>query len=273
MVFTPGQAHVLDSVDGAGQFGRAMNKTGRPVALVPLNEGLHAGHIALIRAAKRLRNTLVVVAWTGETIPEDFVEEQVDAVWHYRGDQLWPGGMRTTITPLEVGMEPAAVIGRELTRLISLINVLHPSDVVVGEKDYQTVVALQQAITDLHLPVQLHGVPTVRTSEGLAISLRNVGVDEAARDQALALSAALTAGAHAAEHGAEKVLETVHGVLDAAGVTPEYVELRGLDLGRAPEEGDARLCGAATVGGVRLTDNAGLPIGIGFRNLEPEQDS
>ncbi|HZK31766.1 MAG TPA: pantoate--beta-alanine ligase [Corynebacterium sp.] len=271
MAFTPGQAQVLDTVEQAGQFGRAMRKTGRPLALIPLNEGLHAGHIALIRSARHLRNTIVVVAWTGENVPETFREEQVDAVWHYRGEQLWPKGMRTTITPADVGLEPVAVIGRELTRLGALINVLSPSDVVVGEKDYQTLVALQQAITDLHLPLQLHGVPTVRTADGLAISLRNAGIEEPAREEALALSAALTAGAHAAEHGAEQVLDTARGVLAAAGVVPEYLELRGLDLGEAPVEGDARLFGAVTVGGVRLTDNVGLPIGIGFRNLEPEQ--
>lgn len=83
-------------------------------------------------------------------------------------------------------------------------------------------------------------------------------------------------GLHEAQVGAGRrqagTLGVGHGPAGAAGVTPEYVELRGLDLGRAPEEGDARLFGAATVGGVRLTDNVGLPIGIGFRNLEPEQD-
>ena len=57
-------------------------------------------------------------------------------------------------------------------------------------------------------------------------------------------------------------------VLTAAGVEPEYVELRGRDLGEPPTEGDARLFIAATVGGVRLIDNAGVPLGIGFRNLE-----
>ena len=45
-------------------------------------------------------------------------------------------------------------------------------------------------------------------------------------------------------------------------------EVRGLDLGDAPETGDARLLVSALIGGVRLTDNVGLPLGIGFRNIE-----
>ena len=86
------------------------------------------------------------------------------------------------------------------------------------------------------------------------------------------MSAALTAGAYAAESGAEKVLEVTGEVLAAAGVEPEYLELRGRDLGEPPAEGDARLFVAATLGGVRLIDSVGLPLGIGFRNLE-NQDS
>src|SRR5699024_11177800 len=108
--------------------------------------------------------------------------------------------------------------------------------------------------------------------DGLALSLRNVEVEESAREQARTLSAALTAGAHAAEAGAEQVLAVVTTVLDAAGIHPAYVELRGLDLGPAPAVGDARLFVAANLGGVRLTDNVGLPLGIGFRNIEAQAE-
>ena len=78
----------------------------------------------------------------------------------------------------------------------------------------------------------------------------------------------MTAGAHAAEHGRTTVLETARGVLEAAGVEPVYLELRDLAMREAPDEGDARLLGAVDLGGVRLTDNVGLPLGVGFKHVE-----
>lgn len=267
MSFTPGRATEF----GAEQIpvvARAMRKSGRPVVLVPLGTGLHAGHVALVRAARRLPRAVVIVAWAGEETPAVFAEEGVDAVFRYSQDVLWPRGLRTLVQPVDLDLEPVEEVARQLTLELTLINLVGPSDVVVGEKDYEQMRALQAAITDLHLPVRLHGVPTVRMPDGLAVSLRNAGVEESAREQALALSAALTAGAHAAEHGEDAVLAVARGVLDTAGVTVDYLEVRGLDLGDAPEAGDARLLLSANVGGVRLIDNVGLPLGIGFRNIE-----
>lgn len=266
MTFQPGQATAY-SVEQIGVLARAMRRTGRPVVLVPLGSGLHAGHLALIRAAQRLPRAVVVVAYAGSD-PQLLIDAHVDAVLTYSQDELWPRGLRTLVQPVDHYLEPVDAVAMQLTLELTLINIVGPSDVVVGEKDYEQMRALQAAVTDLHLPVKLHGVPTVRMPDGLAVSLRNTAVAEDAREQALALSAALTAGAHAAEHGADAVLDITRSVLRDAGITPDYLEVRGLDLGDAPEQGDARLLVSAVIGGVRLSDNVGLPLGIGFRNLE-----
>ncbi len=271
MTFTPGQATVF--ADGAqiAVLARAMRKVGRPVVLVPLGIGLHAGHIALIRAARRIRGGVVIVAWAGEDLPEAFAAESVDAVWHYSQDALWPRGLRTMVRPVDLDLEPTDEVAGQLTLTLTLINAVGPTEVVCGEKDYEQLLALQHAVTDLHLGVRVLGVPTVRMPDGLAVSLRNTHIKEEDREKAIVLSAALTAGAHVAEHGADMVLDTARGVLSAGGVTPDYLELRGIDLGDPPEKGDARLLLAVEMGGVRLTDNVGLPLGIGFKNIEAEQ--
>ena len=265
-----GQATVVADLNTISKVGSAFKKTGAPVVLVPLGRGVHAGHIALVRAAKAIRGGVVVVALssTDEQDLEALRKESVDVIWQYTDEQLWPNGHRLQLAVKQDALEPADALSAALTRNLALIGTLSPSDVVVGEKDYELLIALNQTIHDFHIQVRLQGVPTVRMPDGLALSLRNMDVEESAREKASTLSAALTAGAHAAEEGAEQVLEVVKTVLDAAGIEPEYVELRGRDLGPAPEVGDARLLVAANIGGVRLTDNVGLPLGIGFRNIE-----
>ena len=205
-------------------------------------------------------------------IMEILREAEVDAVVPYtrapgHTESLWPQGLRTQITPPD-GLEDSAELAQALTTHLSLLQAVAPETIIAGEKDYELLLRLQQAITDLHLDVKVQGVPTVRMPDGLAMSLRNTAIPETDREKALALSAALTAGAHVAERGAEAVLSTAADVLRAAGVQPDYLELRARDFGPAPEEGDARLLVAATFGGVRLVDNVGVPVGIGFRNLD-----
>ncbi len=208
---------------------------------------------------------LVVVAYAGpESDHARLREELIDAIFSFNPEALWPHGIRAEVT----GGPTLTPQGAEVTKVLGLLGITGATDVVLGEKDYELVVLVQRALNDLHIPVKLHSVPTVRMPDGLAISLRNVSVPEDSRETALSLAAALTAGAHSAEHGEAVVKETVTQVLKAAGVTPDYVEIRGLDLGPAPEIGDARLFAAITLGDVQLHDNVGLPLGIGFKNIE-----
>ena len=264
MSFEPGKAVVVTDPAQLATYGRAFRKTGKRVVLVPLGRRLHAGHISLIRAAKSLLGAIVMVTYNGEDVPEDFAREGVDVVFH--GDLSTP----VRVVPKHDHLEDPDVIAESITRTIAAINATHATDVVMGEKDFEELVALQQAVSALRMEVLLHSLPTVRAGNGVAMALRNEEVPDSLHDAALALSAALTAGAHAAEHGAEVVLETARGVLDAAGITPDYLELRSLGFGPAPEVGDARLLAAATFGPVRLIDNVGVPVGIGFKNMGDE---
>lgn len=302
MSFAFGQATLFHLADIA-RFSRVMRTTGKSLQLVVLGADIHAGHRVLLRTAKQRGVAVVAVELADEVgghavtpqnpapqnpapqqavhdktaelrpeIMEILREAEVDAVVPYtrapgHTESLWPQGLRTQITPPD-GLEDSAELAQALTTHLSLLHAVAPETIIAGEKDYELLLRLQQAITDLHLDVKVQGVPTVRMPDGLAMSLRNTAIPETDREKALALSAALTAGAHVAERGAEAVLSTAADVLRAAGVQPDYLELRARDFGPAPEEGDARLLVAATFGGVRLVDNVGVPVGIGFRNLD-----
>lgn len=299
MSFAFGQATYFHLADIA-RFSRVMQKTGKSLHLVVLGQDIHAGHRVLLRTAQQLGVVVAAVELphvdagdAGDTAPGSQAHETnlgapsrqlnpelmdvlreagVDAVVPYtrepgEKDSLWPQGLRTQITPPE-GLEDSSALADALTVHLSLLHAVGPDSIIAGEKDYEFLLRLQQAITDLHLAVKVQGVPTVRMPDGLAMSLRNTEIPVEHREKAVALSAALTAGAHVAERGAQVVLDTAQDVLAAAGVQPDYLELRARDFGPSPQEGDARLLVAATFGGVRLIDNVGVPVGIGFRNLD-----
>lgn len=265
MSFEPGQAVEVTDLELFKTYGRAFRKTGRRVVLVPLGAGVHAGHVSMIRAARSITGAIVMVTYSGEEFPDIFAKEKVDVIFH--GEFPLHGvSVRTELDHLE---EPS-LIDEHVAGTIAATLAAGATDVVLGEKDFEALVATQHAFSALQLNVQLHSVPTVRMPDGLAISLRNTEVPEEHRDKAVVVAAALTAGAHMAEQGPEQVVETARGVLEAGGVTPAYLELRDLNFGPAPDLGDARLLVGVDFGDVHLIDNVGVPVGIGFKNIEAD---
>jgi len=142
-----------------------------------------------------------------------------------------------------------------------LFNIVRPDYALFGEKDYQQLVLIKKMVRDLDMDVHVIGVPTIRESDGLALSSRNAYLDEGQRAAAVSLSAALAAGAHVSAQGAQAVLDAAQAVLDQTPrLSVDYLQVRGLDLGPAPTEGDARLLVAARLGSTRLIDNAPVLI-------------
>lgn len=260
MAFEPGQAVVVTDEAHLAQYGRAFRKIGKKIALVVINSDVTGAHVELIRAAKSLLGAYTFVVFRGAEVPEAFAREEVDVVFH------GPLAAEVAVATGLDHLEPADEVAREVAAILAAINLCHATDLVMGEKDFELLVAVQRAVSALRMEVLLHSLPTVRHPDGLAISVRNgLLLSDAHREAALALSAALTAGAHAAEHGADVVLETARGIFAAAGVEPVYLELRDLGFRPVPETGDVRLLAAIDVDGVHLIDNVGLPLGVGFK--------
>lgn len=293
--FTPGQARVYTEIKEISQLTRALRKAGRPVALVPTMGALHEGHLSLVKAAQSIPGVTVVVSIfvnplqfaEGEDLDsyprtldadvEKLKAAGVDAVFAPSPREMYPNGPRTTIHPGEAGRilegehRPTHFAG-VLTVVNKLFTITNCDHAFFGEKDYQQLILIQQMVTDLNMPVQVHGVPIVREADGLALSSRNVYLSDDERELALTLSAALTAGSFVADRGAEEVVATARSIFDAKpDIEVDYLELKGLDLGDAPEEGPARLLVAARVGTTRLIDNVGVPLGTGFKGLDEQQ--
>ena len=250
-----------------------------PLGLVPTMGALHAGHAALITAAREVCESVLVsifvnpmqfgagedLATYPRTLEDDVALcEQLgaDAVWAPGLADVYPGGEALVqVHPGPLGAElegafrPTHFCG-VLTVVAKYFSLIRPALGFFGEKDYQQLALVRRMAADLDLGVAVVGVPTVREEDGLALSSRNVYLTPDERRQALALSRALFAGQAAAPHGADVVVAAAKEILAAEpGVEVDYLELRDLELAAPPDHGKARLLVAARVGRTRLIDN------------------
>jgi pantoate--beta-alanine ligase len=283
--FEAGELNVFGPPQEVSGVTRALRATGRRVMLVPTMGALHEGHLALVRAAKRVPGAVVVVSifvnplqfGAGEdldayprTLDDDLAvlrAEGVEVAFTPTAADMYPDGPRTTVLPGPLGAElegdarPTHFAGM-LTVVLKLLQIVHPDRAFFGEKDYQQLVLVRQMVDDLNVGTQIVGVPIVREPDGLAMSSRNRYLDEADREQAGALSAALLAGMYAASRGASEALDAARAVLDEVpAIDVDYLEVRDTWLGPAPAEGPGRLLVAARLGRTRLLDNIALDIG------------
>lgn len=248
MTFVAGQATEVTETKSIKVYSRVLRSKGHRIVLVCLKKGFHAGHRALVRAANRIPGSVVVVA-AQPSIPQDILaEEKVDLVFRYTEESLWPHGRRIGLQILEQTLEPAAALEAELSLILALLGAVNPTDVFLGERDYELSLNLNRLVADFQLGVMVHSHPTVRSADGVAVSTNQ-------HDQAVVMAAALLAGAHAAANGNEAVIAAAHEVLAAANVTPEYLELRTSTLDNTPTPADARLLIAVDFDGTRLIDN------------------
>jgi pantoate--beta-alanine ligase len=293
--FNPGELNVYPKPRDVADVTRALRHTGRRVMLVPTMGALHDGHLTLVRAAKRVPGSVVVVSifvnplqfGAGEdldayprTLESDLAMlrgEGVEIVFMPTAADMYPNGLRTTVQPgplaaeLEGGPRPTH-FGGVLTVVLKLLQIVRPDRIFFGEKDYQQLVMIRQMVADLDVDVQVVGVPTVREADGLAMSSRNRYLDPVQRELAGTLSAALTAGAHAATGGAQAALDAARAALDAVpALSVDYLELRDAELGPVRADAPGRLLVAARLGATRLLDNIDIQIGTPAGTVGPDE--
>ena len=252
------------------------------LALVPTMGALHDGHAELIRYAGTLADAVAVSLFVNplqfgpaedldrypRTLERDLElldRLGVGLVFAPGATEMYPDGRpAVTVDPgplggvLEGASRPGHFAG-VLTVVTKLLGLVRPDVAVFGEKDYQQLALIRRTVADLELGVRIAGAPTGRDPDGLALSSRNRYLSPEQRQQALALSRALRAGAAEGSSGAGAVLKAATEEL--RGIDVDYLALRGVDLGPAPAAGPARLLVAARVGTTRLIDNVPLTLG------------
>lgn len=259
----------------------------RSFGLVPTMGALHAGHLALVRRAKRECAHVGVSLFVNPTQfgpSEDLSKyprtlerdlslleaEGVEVVWTPTPDIVYPPNFQTWVTveevtrPLEGKARPGHFRG-VATIVAKLFNAFTPDKVYFGQKDAQQVVVIKQMARDLNFPVEIVVCPTEREPDGLALSSRNAYLSPAERQAATVLYRALSAAKKEFESG-QRDAEILRAILSSTIAAEslareEYVSVA--DPATLTEleiiEHGALLSMAVRVGKTRLIDNFVLP--------------
>jgi pantoate--beta-alanine ligase len=276
---------VLRSVAAMQALSRQWKAEGQSIGLVPTMGALHRGHTALVQAAKRGADRVVVSIFVNPkqfNNPDDLRKYPrtegadvgmlatvgVDAIYIPTPLEVYPDGFATTVSvqgvaaPLEGARRPGHFDG-VATVVAKLFGMTLADHAWFGQKDWQQLAVIRRLVADLNLSTQVIGVETIRDTDGLALSSRNARLTPQGRSIAPTLYAAMQAACEAIRAGmpVTEALELATEAIVSAGFEGvEYLELRSADMLEPMDQPDrpARLLGAAWIDGVRLIDNIGV---------------
>jgi pantoate--beta-alanine ligase len=262
----------------------ASGRLGPDLGLVPTMGALHAGHLALVTAARAAGAKVAASIFVNplqfgpnedlSRYPRDEAGDLAkleaagcDLAWLPEVAAMYPPDAACTITVegparrWEGALRPGHFAG-VATVVAKLFGQVRPRAAYFGEKDWQQVQVVSRMVADLLLPVTVVPVPTVRDADGLALSSRNRFLSAAEREAAPALYAALrrAAGVIADGEPVDAALAAANAAVRAAGLEPDYlalVDAQSLEP-LATLTQPARIIAAARLGSVRLLDNVGV---------------
>ena len=261
-----------------------------PRVLVPTMGALHDGHMRLIAVAREH------AAESGQVVVSSFVNplqfepgsdfERYPRLEHADDDLCRSAGVDLLFRPSvdemysgdrSIGVEETSLSERlcgksrpghfrgVCTVVAKLFNIISPRAAVFGEKDFQQLAIIRRMVRDLNFPIQILGVPTVRDSDGLALSSRNQYLNPEDRTEASVLRAALLEAAELVRGGEKSAGPVVRSVRDAIGQAKsarlDYIELVDPESLQPLEFAgpDSLLAVAVFFGKTRLIDNIRLP--------------
>ncbi|WP_006786381.1 pantoate--beta-alanine ligase [Thiorhodospira sibirica] len=267
----------------------AWRQQDQSIALVPTMGNLHAGHLALIQHARRVAERVVVSVFVNplqfdraedlaaypRTLDADralLETHQVDVLFAPSAQLIYPRPLHDistvivpTLSEILEGEHRKGHFAGVATVVCKLFNLVRPQCAVFGEKDFQQLLLIQRMVEDLNIPVNIIAHPTLRESDGLAMSSRNSYLTPQQRAQAPALyrtlqqlrTALLSSAEPIALHEARALKD-----LQAAGFLPEYLTVRRRHDLALPTPADRQrvILASAWLGKARLIDNCPLDL-------------
>ncbi|KGG13615.1 MULTISPECIES: bifunctional pantoate--beta-alanine ligase/(d)CMP kinase [Prochlorococcus] len=256
------------------------------INFVPTMGALHEGHSKLINAAKKLpclENHSVLVSIFVNPLQfgpnEDFLKYPRDwgndaiiaedagasAIWIPEYEDIFPGGTSANFqikVPEKLisnlcGASRKGHFDGVATVIVRLLNIAKPTELFLGEKDWQQLVIIKQLINDLGIPVKVRGVPTFRNSQDLAYSSRNTYLTSHEMVKALALPHELKKASIIFQKKEPLNLKEIENNLKKNGLRIEYIEAVDPQF-LTPVSYDQNLCllaAAVRCGDTRLIDH------------------
>jgi pantoate--beta-alanine ligase len=266
----------------------AARAQGKSIGLVPTMGALHAGHASLIQAARAEAGFVVVSIFINPTqfgpnedlarYPRPFetdvqicTDENVDLIFHPTPEIMYPPTFKTYV---EVNDLQNVLCGKSrpghfrgvATVVLKLFNIVQPDVAYFGQKDAQQARILLQMVRDLDLPVQLKIGPIVRETDGMALSSRNVYLDQEQRKHATVLYRSLEALRGRIEIGERQAEPLLRQARTQIGATPgariDYVAIVDFKTLQPLDrlQGKVLVALAVYFGATRLIDNVLMEI-------------
>ncbi len=263
------------------------------IAVVPTMGALHEGHLSLVQIAKRYASRVIVTIFVN---PKQFDQDSdlvsyprseesdirklaplsVDVVYVPELEEIYPSDFATTISVSGVTDSLCGAFRKGhfdgVATIVAKLFCQTKADIAIfGEKDFQQIHVIKRMVQDLNLPTVIKNAPTIRETDGLAMSSRNAKLTSQEREVAPQLYNCLLSATKKLEDGtpvAEVIDQTKAEILEAGFKSVEYLELRTeQDLSPLTElTAPSRLLVAAWLGKARLIDNVALgPVKIPAR--------
>ena len=242
---------IIRTIPGMREFSAGIRRQGRSIGFVPTMGALHEGHLSLMRVAREHADELVASIFVNPTqfgpaedlakYPRPFdrdcrlaESEGCAALFHPDAAEMYPAPYHTYVTVEELGGRLCGISRPDhfrgvATVVLKLLNIVAPDFAVFGQKDAQQAIVLKRMISDLNVPVRLIVAPTVRESDGLAMSSRNVYLTAHERSDVPRIYEGLRAAQRLFESGersAERLLNAARDTYNkASAFKSEYIEL------------------------------------------------
>lgn len=263
----------------------SVRKADKKIALVPTMGNLHQGHLSLVKQAQSLADYVVVSIFVNPTqfvAGEDFDNYprtldadleylkhlNVDLVFIPDMDEVYPDEVQITtevIVPeldsIYCGEYRPGHFKGVATVVCKLFNIVQPDIAVFGEKDYQQLLVIRSLVKNLNLPIDIYGAATMRETDGLAMSSRNMYLTEAERQKAPLFFKAIMEVAESLKRGEsnyENLERNAISSLKEAGFKPEYFSICDSKTLKQPINQELVIIAAAGLGKARLIDNVAV---------------